>query len=233
MKRHLPQATPDPFLLYDETVANYYQHCARPIVADIGGGRSCSFARLIDRSSGTRIVAVDISEDELSHNRDVDEKRVADVRVGLPFRNGEVGLLVSRTLLEHVDDVEAFIAHSSRVLCDGGYAVHLVPCRYAPFAIIGRLLPFNLAKSILHFIKPTTVGVVEFPAFYDKCNYSAMKKALGRNGFRNIEVFVTYYQSSYFDAFFPAYLASVLYELVIRAVGAKDLAAYMVVAAQK
>ncbi len=233
LERHLPYTHPDPFVLYDETVAKYQHRAPRPIIADIGGGRSCSFVNLIDRSRGTKVVAVDISEEELSHNRDADEKRVADVRVGLPFRDGEVGLLVSRTLLEHVGDVEAFIADSSRVLCDGGYAIHLFPCRYAPFAIIGRLLPFSLAKSILHFIKPESVGVVEFPVFYDKCNYSAMKKALSQNRFRNIKAFVSYYQSSYFDAFFPAYLVSVLYEVVISTIGAKDLAAHMVVVAQR
>ena len=199
----------------------------------MGGGRGCSFRHLLNNSPDARVVAVDISADELALNEEVDEKRVADVSKGLPFQEGEVGLLASRTLLEHVSDVGAFFEHASRALCDGGYTVHLVPCKYAPFAILARLIPFPIVRWMLQSLRPETRGIVEFPAFYDKCTYSISLYVLECNDFSVVHTAFSYYQSDYFDAFIPAYLVSTLYELVVSAINARNLATYMLVVAQK
>ena len=233
IERHLPQARRDPFELYDQAVCSCLNRLSSPLIADIGGGRSCSFVSAARRHSGSRIVAVDISAEELRHNNDVDEKRQADVAQELPFSDGEVDLLVSRTVLEHVRNVEAFIALSTRVVSERGYVVHLVPCRYAPFAVIGRLLPFEFARSILHFLRPESIGVVEFPVYYDKCNNSAFNAALNRHGFELVDAKFSYYQSNYYDAFLPAYCLSALYEILIQLLDCRDLAAYMVIVARK
>ncbi|MGH2701152.1 MAG: methyltransferase domain-containing protein [Actinomycetota bacterium] len=37
----------------------------------------------------------------------------------------------SRSVLEHLDDVEAFVAEANRVLFPGGYTVHLFVGRFA------------------------------------------------------------------------------------------------------
>ena len=67
-------------------------------IVDLGGGRHCPFGDEVNRAQGIRVIAVDISQEELDANRTVDETRVADVAAGLPFADGEVSLLVSRTL---------------------------------------------------------------------------------------------------------------------------------------
>jgi ubiquinone/menaquinone biosynthesis C-methylase UbiE len=53
-------------------------------------------------------------------------------------------LILSRALLEHVDDVPAAIREMARVLLPGGTALHFMPCRYSIFGIGARLLPFDL-----------------------------------------------------------------------------------------
>ena len=113
----------------------------------------------------------------------------------------------------------------------GGRTVHLLPCRYAPFAVIARVLPFSLAKSILHFVNPYSAGVVEFPVFYNRCTAHQLRELMAKNGFREIRTVVGYYQSDYFEAFFPAFILSVAYELVVRALGLSTLGAYVVVSA--
>src|SRR5919202_589481 len=72
---------------------------------DLGGGRSCVYANSVPRERGVRLVAVDISEEELAHNTAADATAVADVANGLPFPDESVDLLVSRVVLEHVDGV--------------------------------------------------------------------------------------------------------------------------------
>ena len=48
------------------------------------------------KESGVGIVGVDVSDDELKHNEDVDERIVADVVQGLPFDDGSVDMIVSQ-----------------------------------------------------------------------------------------------------------------------------------------
>ena len=233
LERRLPQAGIDHLVMYDRAVAACLQRLHAPVIVDVGGGKHCSFAGAVDRAAGARIIAVDISAEELRQNADVDEKRVADIAKGLPFAEREVDLITSRTVLEHIDDVEAFVAHSARVLRPGGYAVHLIPGRFAPFAVLARALPFGLAKAIVHFLRPQTIGVIEFPVFYDKCTYSALSATHIRHGYSHVAASAYYYQSDYFDAFFPAYCVSALYELAIRALGFRNLSAYVLVVARR
>ncbi len=231
--RLLPQARVNPGQLYDRTVARLANDLPAGIVVDAGGGRACSFASLLDEKRRFRLVAVDLSAEELARNRDVDETRVADIGCRLPFGEGEIDLLVSRTVLEHVHPVEVFFAEAGRVIRTGGCTVHMVPCRHAPFAIVARLLPFNLAKSILHFVNPRSAGVVEFPVFYNRCTPGQLRRLLEENGFHDVTTTITYYQSDYFEAFLPAYLLSVAYELLIWGLGIEPLGAYVVVTAKR
>jgi 2-polyprenyl-6-hydroxyphenyl methylase/3-demethylubiquinone-9 3-methyltransferase len=208
---------------------------ARPgqLVVDVGGGKGCPFSRFRRPELGTRIVAVDVEPDELRENRDVDETRIADIMTGLPFGAREVDIIVSRSVLEHLTNVEAFIASSSAALKDGGYFVHLVPARNAPFAVLNRALPASVSRRIMHFFHPHTVGICGFPAFYDRCDAESLMALLDRYGFDVEECRVSYYQSRYFEFFFPFYAASVVYELAARASGRSSLGAYLLIVARR
>jgi SAM-dependent methyltransferase len=233
IERYLPHAKSNFLKEYEEAVAGYMNALQPPaIVVDVGGGRKCDFAGYRDTASGVRIIAVDISEDELAKNHDVDEKRVADVTKDLPFKTGEVDMVVSHSLFEHLRDSEAFVVNSSRVLKPGGYFIHLFASKFAPFAIANQLLPAVLSKRLLKMLKPeaTRVG---FDAYYDRTYASATKRLLIRHGFEIVSLKTRYYQSRYWDFFVPLFLMSVLYELAIYAIDAQDLAASVLVVATK
>jgi ubiquinone/menaquinone biosynthesis C-methylase UbiE len=99
ISRRPPQARVSIFALYEETVDRLMAPMRGATVADVGGGKSCPFARYRRPGSGTRIVAVDISDEEMRHNRDVDEKRAANILKELPFEDGEADMVVSRSVL--------------------------------------------------------------------------------------------------------------------------------------
>ena len=201
------------------------------LIVDLGGGRSCRFADAVDREGGTRIVAVDVSEEELAANRDVEETRVADVAAGLPFEDGEVDLLVSRTLLEHVDGVPAAIEHVSRVVRPGARTLHLVPLRWSLFALGARILPFGFARRLTHLLFPTSEGVIEFETRYDHCEPAALEALFARAGFSSVEVEVSWAQAEYFRVFFPVYALVGLYQSLLRRLGIRRLAAYAAIEA--
>lgn len=203
------------------------------LIVDLGGGRGCSFAERVDRTGGTRLVAVDVSATELALNRDADQTVVADVSEGLPFGDGEVDVLVSRTCLEHVDGVRAAAGQMARVLKPGARTLHLVPCRRSLFALAARLLPFDLALSVLHKMIPQTAGVVEFETHYDQCEPAGLERAFRQAGFSEVSVEACYAQAEYFRAFFPAYVAVAAYQWLTRRLGLRGLAAYALVDATR
>src|SRR5436190_10074770 len=107
-------------------------------VVDLGGGRRCVYAGAVPLGKAIHLVAVDISAEELALNTSVDETHVGNVAEGLPFPDQSVDLILSRALLEHVDDVPSAIRHMARVLKPGGVALHFVPARYSLFGLAAR-----------------------------------------------------------------------------------------------
>lgn len=205
----------------------------RGVFVDLGGGRSCVYADSVPRDRGVRLVAVDVSEEELALNPDADEKIVADVAQGLPFADGEVDLLVSRVVLEHVDGVPAAAAHMARVVKPGGRTIHFVPGRWSTFALAARILPFGPLLKLLHFAIPSSAGVVEFDVFYDHTDPVALERVFRAAGFRDVRVSWTAAQAAYFRPVLPLYLLVVLYQTLVRALGLRRLAAYAIVDARR
>ena len=200
---------------------------------DLGGGRRSVYAAAVPRERDVSLVAVDVSADELALNEDADVKLVADVAQGLPFEDSEVDLLVSRVVLEHVDGVPEAIGHIARVVKPGGRTIHFVPGRWATFAIAARLLPFKPLLRLLHFAVPGSVGVVEFDVFYDSTEPEALERLFREAGFRDVRVSWTAAQADYFRAFLPAYLLIVGYQTLVRRLGLRRLAAYVIVDARR
>jgi ubiquinone/menaquinone biosynthesis C-methylase UbiE len=105
----------DIFELYERTVAQYINSKPNQLVVDVGGGKSCPFAAYKEPAMKAKISAVDVCDKELKHNTDVDDKRVANIKQVLQYESEEADLLVSRSVLEHLRDVERFVINSKRV----------------------------------------------------------------------------------------------------------------------
>jgi SAM-dependent methyltransferase len=216
-----------------QIVAYYMNLRTKQTVADVGGGKSCPFAKYRDPAQKTKIIAVDTSESELEQNTDVDEKRVANVVQGLPFETEEVDLIVSSSVLEHLENLDDFVANSTKSLKKGGYFIHLFPSKYAPFALINQALPHTFSKPVVDFFRSEQRGICGFPALYRDCYYSAIRRLLKKHNLEIVDIHLSYYQSIYFSFFAPLFLVSALYELLIQTLGAKNLCAYLLVIARK
>lgn len=199
---------------------------------DLGGGRRCVYAASIPDRSAVRLVAVDVSADELALNRDVDETVVADAG-RLPFPDGSLDAILSRTVLEHVPDVPGAAREMARVTRRGGTALHLVPGRYALFALAARALPFGPLLRLLHAVSPATRGEVEFDVHYDHCHPAAIERAFRDAGFRDVRVATCWAAPGYFEPVVPLYLAVSAYEALARGLRIRRLASYMIVRAER
>jgi SAM-dependent methyltransferase len=202
-------------------------------VLDLGGGRRCVYAHCVEPPGRVRLVAVDISADELALNTDVAETHVADVTTGLPVPAASVDLILSRALLEHVPDVPAAIGHMARALKPGGVTLHLVPCRFSLFGMAARILPFGPLLRLVHLVMPWTRGQVEFPVHYDHCYPQALEREFRSAGFAEVKTWITWASPGYFEAIYPLFLLHAAYEWVVRRLGFRALAAYTVVRAAR
>ncbi|MFX4261827.1 class I SAM-dependent methyltransferase [Pelotomaculum propionicicum] len=233
IQKYLPQAKINFSEKYVQLVTRYMNSKSNQIIVDVGSGKSCSYAKNKNMELNTKIIAVDISMDELIFNNDVDEKIVSDALDNLPFKNEEIDIVTSKSFLEHLENIEDFILQSRRVIKRGGLFIHLFPCRYAPFAIINQMLPNKIAKKLLYCIIPESKGISGFPAYYDRCYNSSITRLLEKYDFEIIESYFSYYQSPYFNFLLPLFLLSVIYEYLLLKTNAKNLSAYMIIVARK
>lgn len=234
LEARLPQKADDPQLIYLDAIARHLTSISGPaVVVDVGGGRECHFARFRPTEADIRIVAVDVSAEELAANEDVDDKHVADVTKELPFDPATVDLIVSEAVLEHLADTESFIFHCARVVRPGGAFISLFSSKFSPHAIANRVLPAGWSAVLLRTLVPGSTGRLGFPAHYDRTYASEITRLLERHGFSVADLRVSYYQSQYFESLAPLFVFSALYELCIRALGLRDLAAYVVVVAER
>jgi SAM-dependent methyltransferase len=230
----LPQARDDIQLIYERAMSERLESLAGPaIVVDVGGGQRCHFARFRPADGGIRIIAVDVSAEEMATNDDVDEKRVADATKEMPFEPGSVDLVASRSVLEHLPDTEGFIAQCSQVVKPGGAFVSLFSSKFSPHAIANRALPERWSTALLHALIPGSEGSLGFPAHYDRTYASEIRRLLERHGFTVTDVKVSYYQSPYYEFFVPLFIVSALYELCVWAMRRQDLAAAVVIVAER
>lgn len=233
LERYLPQARVNIFNLYDKIVAQYMNSKPDQIIVDVGGGKTCPFAIYRKPDMNTKIIAVDMSKEEMKNNLEVDDKRVANIAQHLPFEDNEVDLIVSRSALEHLERLENFIVEANRILKKNGYFIHLFPSKFAPFAIINQLLPKRLSKKIVYYFYPDTKGICGFPAYYNRCFYSSIKSLLEKNDYQIAAIHLSYYQAQYFKFFFPLFLIIAFYEIVLQFFRAKNLCAYILIVAKK
>jgi ubiquinone/menaquinone biosynthesis C-methylase UbiE len=208
---------------------------ARPgqVVVDVGGGRACIFARDKSAYRSARIIAVDIDAEELALNEDAHEKLLCDASDQLPLADESAHLVVSSSTVEHLRDVDRFLSESRRVLQPGGHVIHVFPSKWAPYAIVNRILPEAVAQRILRIVFPGSEGILGYRTYYDKCHASAIRKTLERHGFDVVAIRTSYSQSYYFAFFFPVFVLMALYELAAWALGLKLLAADVLVVARR
>lgn len=229
----LPREQVGPEFCYGKLVVQAVRRRPGQLVVDVGGGKHLRYADLIAPGEA-RIIAVDVSAEELSVNEHVSETRVADVTKHLPFEDNEVDILTSSSVLEHLPDVSGFFAEASRVLKDDGVMLHVFPGRFAPFAILNRVLPEKAKRRMLFGLHPETVGVCGFRAYYDHCYHDAVVRECERHGFR-VESTVVGYEgtSGYTSVFLPLFLVSRIYELGAWAFRARNLAAQVMIEARR
>lgn len=174
-------------------------------VADVGGGKRPFFSAEAVMARNLRVTGIDIDADELAHAPPGAYHRsiVSPIeRVEGPAVNDVV---VAQSVLEHVVNGKNAIRGCASLLAGGGHLYTFCPNRHAWFAVLNRMLPEAMKRSILFSIFPEKKEKQGFPAFYDGCTPRQMQRNIETAGL-SVVVVRHFFVSSYFMFFFPLYL---------------------------
>ncbi|MGJ4951792.1 class I SAM-dependent methyltransferase [Bradyrhizobium sp. HKCCYLS20291] len=214
------------FAAYHKIGAILLSHPETRTVLDVGAGKQWHFPHHYKGWHGIRLIGLDIDGDEMAGNPLLDEKIEGDACEGIAVAPGSVDLVMISSGIEHFSDNQRFLDNAFAALRPGGYLIAQFPGRYAPFAVVNRLLPKAVTKKLLKTSMGETAEHLGFTAHYDRTNYSAFRNMVCQSGFQTVYHLPGYSSSTYLEFFVPFYLASYLYDSVLHAVGLRDLAAY-------
>lgn len=200
---------------------------------DVGGGRACNYVEYLKPDAGIEIVALDIDEEELAANEHTRLLAVADATIALPIASQSIDIVVTSSVMEHLEATEPFVVEAHRVLKPGGVMLNVFPSRFSPFSIINRILPERVARKLLYYFFPGWTDTCGFKAYYDRCYYSAMRRNFEANGFEVVEMTCRYYQSIYYKFFVPFYLLMLAYDAIIAALGIRNLCCQILLIAER
>ena len=202
-------------------------------VLDVGAGRSWHFPAHYKKWYGIHLIGADIDAAEMASNTSLDEKIVADVVKSIPVEPGSIDLVMVNSGVEHFADNEQFLRNVSAALRPGGFLLAQFPSRYAPFAIVNRLLPQPLSRKLLGVTMGETAKELGFRAFYDRTHYSGFRNMYRQVGFRELYYVPGFFSSSYFEFFLPLFCLSYLFDAIRFATGSRNLASYHLWVLQK
>lgn len=175
-------------------------------VADIGGGKKPFIKKEQVQFFGIEYFGLDIDEAELKAAPvgTYSDTLVIDLTELPGAYKPNFDLIYCLNTLEHIRDADAAITAIVQMLKPGGLCYLSVPCRKAVFARLNKVLPESMKRRILHFMFPKKKGD-GFPAFYDRATPAEYCGIFERQGVEVLHFSVSYW-SSYFSAFFPAYI---------------------------
>lgn len=128
-----------------------------------------------------------------------------------PIRN-RYDLIVSKALLEHVQDNDASVTQMYEALRTGGYAIHYLPSKYHPYSLVLRLVGSKWQSRLIKALRPWAVDITGYPVFFDKCSPKEMNKLFKCKGFECVKTISFFRANDYFRFFFPCYIAVTLWE---------------------
>jgi ubiquinone/menaquinone biosynthesis C-methylase UbiE len=147
-------------------------------VLDAGCGRYMRFCK--DLSDAAAVVGIDLETTLETDNRSMPFGVRGDVS-RLPFPNGHFDMVISRSVIEHLEDPPQVFREFSRVLRPGGKVVIITPNKYDYVSVIASLTPYWVHRSLVSKIFEVPEDDV-FPTLYRANTMSAVRKAFTSAG---------------------------------------------------
>jgi SAM-dependent methyltransferase len=168
--------------LYRERIAAHLRPGDR--LLDAGCGRYLRFCR--EFSPAAWVVGVDLDHAFDTENGSAPFAVRADVGA-LPFPAGHFDIIISRSVIEHLDDPPRVFREFHRVLRPGGRIVLITPNKYDYVSVIAALTPYSWHRFLVSRIFRVPEDDV-FPTRYRANTIGAMRRAMSAAGLAEREL---------------------------------------------
>jgi ubiquinone/menaquinone biosynthesis C-methylase UbiE len=163
--------------LYRDLIRKYLNPGDR--VLDAGCGRYLRFSK--ELSDTATVVGIDL--DSVLETDNASPPFAVRGDIGrLPFRSAYFDMVISRSVVEHLQEPERVFREFSRVLKPGGRAIVITPNKYDYVSVIAALTPYRVHRSLVSRIFQVPEDDV-FPTLYRANTLAAIRKAFTAAGF--------------------------------------------------
>jgi SAM-dependent methyltransferase len=162
--------------LYKELIQRHLEPGTR--VLDAGCGRYLKFCR--EFSAVAHVVGIDLERTFHTDNRQAPYAVCGDLGA-LPFPPDSFDMVISRSVVEHLEDPPGVFREFFRVLRPGGKIVILTPNKYDYVSLIAAVTPYRLHRVLVSRICQVSEDDV-FPTLYRANTRSAVRKAMTAAG---------------------------------------------------
>jgi len=163
--------------LYRELIEKYLRPGQR--LLDAGCGRYMKFCK--EFSSLGRVVGIDL-ESSLDTDNQGNPFGVRGDLSQLPVPSGYFDMVISRSVVEHLEDPARVFREFWRVLKPGGKVVIITPNKYDYVSLIAAVTPYRIHRLLVSKIFQVSEDDV-FPTLYRANTLSSMQKAMLAAGF--------------------------------------------------
>ncbi|REG77483.1 class I SAM-dependent methyltransferase [Algoriphagus antarcticus] len=147
--------------------------------------------------------------------------------------NIKADIIISKYLLEHVDDNKKTFQNIIDCLNNSGSSIHVFPLGFHPYSLITKLIGNKTQKSLIKLLRPEAEEISGYPVYYNLCNSFSLEKHLKTIEGVSFEVRYYYGASEYFFSFYPAYLFIEVFNRVFHMLKIKIFASNAVVIIKK
>jgi SAM-dependent methyltransferase len=148
-------------------------------VLDAGCGRYLRFCKSL--SDTATMVGIDLDTVFETRNQSAPFATRGDLG-WLPFPSEHFDMVISRSVVEHLEDPERVFREFARVLRPGGKVVVITPNKWDYVSVIAALTPYWLHRSLVSRIFQVP-GEDVFPTHYKANTLSAIRKTFQAAGF--------------------------------------------------
>jgi SAM-dependent methyltransferase len=179
-------------------------------VLDAGAGRA-PVVPPSRRPEGWTYVGLDLSlsELQLAPAGSYDEMRAGDLVRRYPDLGGRFDLVLSWQVLEHVKPLGVALENLRSYLRPGGTLIAQFSGTFSAFGLINRVIPQRLGVWAMHRLLNRPPDSV-FPAYYDKCWYSAISQMM--SDWSDVRIEPRYLAAGYWSFSKPTEWAYLRYE---------------------
>jgi ubiquinone/menaquinone biosynthesis C-methylase UbiE len=191
---------------YQETIHSHVRAGDR--VLDAGCGHYLEFSR--ELSSDVQVVGIDLEEKLDTHNKRSPYAVRGDLE-HLPFPSDYFNVVISRNVVEHLQDPVRVFREFHRVLKPGGKVIISTPNKWDYVSVIATLTPYRVHRRLVSKIFEVSEDDV-FPTLYRANTLSALSGALRDAGFRENELHAVSHYPAYLMFSPVLFRLGVLYE---------------------